>query len=80
MRRGDGESLPRQSLDARLKRTWLLPRRVVRRLTPVCPPECKRAMIFSSKIWFNKKLLLVAFYQLTYQHDSKDFNICNYKY
>ena len=31
-----------------------------------------------SKIWFNKKLLLAAFYQLTYQHDSKDFNICNY--
>ena len=26
-----------------------------------------------------KKLLLAAFYQLTYQHDSKDFNICNYK-
>ena len=25
------------------------------------------------------KLLLAAFYQLTYQHDSKDFNICNYK-
>ena len=28
---------------------------------------------------FNKKLLLAAFHQLTYQHDSKDFNICNYK-
>ena len=27
----------------------------------------------------NKKLLLAAFYHLTYQHDSKDFNICNYK-
>ena len=27
----------------------------------------------------NKKLFLVAFYHLTYQHDSKDFNICNYK-
>ena len=26
----------------------------------------------------NKKLLLAAFYHLTYQHDSKDFNICNY--
>ena len=25
-----------------------------------------------------KKLLLAAFYQLTYQYDSKDFNICNY--
>ena len=24
-------------------------------------------------------LFLAAFYQLTYQHDSKDFNICNYK-
>ena len=24
--------------------------------------------------------LLAAFYQLTYQHDSKDFNICNYKH
>ena len=23
-----------------------------------------------------KKILLAAFYQLTYQHDSKDFNIC----
>ena len=28
----------------------------------------------------NKKILLTAFYQLTYQHDSKDFNICNYKH
>ena len=28
----------------------------------------------------HKKLLLAAFYQLTYQHDSKDFNICNYIY
>ena len=27
----------------------------------------------------NKKLLPAAFYHLTYQHDSKDFNICNYK-
>ena len=27
----------------------------------------------------NKKLLLAAFYHLTYQHDSKDFNICNYE-
>ena len=27
----------------------------------------------------NKKLLLAAFYHLTYQHDSKDFNIRNYK-
>ena len=27
----------------------------------------------------NKKLLLAAFYHLTYQHDSMDFNICNYK-
>ena len=26
----------------------------------------------------NKQLLLAAFYQLTYQHDCKDFNICNY--
>ena len=26
-----------------------------------------------------KKLLLAAFYHLTYKHDSKDFNICNYK-
>ena len=26
----------------------------------------------------NKKLLLAAFYHSTYQHDSKDFNICNY--
>ena len=39
MKRGDGESLPRQSLDARLKRTWMLPRRVMRRLTPVCRPS-----------------------------------------
>ena len=28
--------------------------------------------------FINKKLLLAAFYHLTYQHDSKDFNICNY--
>ena len=27
----------------------------------------------------NEKLLLAAFYHLTYQHDSKDFNICNNK-
>ena len=27
----------------------------------------------------NKKLLLAAFYQLTFQHDSKGFNTCNYK-
>ena len=27
----------------------------------------------------NKKLLLAAFYHLTYQHDSKDYNICNYE-
>ena len=27
---------------------------------------------------FSTKKKLAAFYQLTYQHDSKDFNICNY--
>ena len=31
------------------------------------------------ELFFLKKLLLAAFYHLTYQHDSKDFNICNYK-
>ena len=28
----------------------------------------RRRLIFSSKFWFNKKLLLAAFYQLTYQY------------
>ena len=28
----------------------------------------RRCPIFSSKIWFNKKLLLAAFYQLTYRY------------
>ena len=55
----------------------------------------KKMLNFISKIFFplmktsdnilvenlvNKKLLLAAFYHLTYQHDdSKDFNICNYR-
>ena len=38
-----------------------------------------RRLIFSSKIWLIKKKKLAAFYHLTYQHESKDFNICNYK-
>ena len=37
----------------------------------------KTSDIFGKNL-VNKKLLLAAFYHSTYQHDSKDFNICNY--
>ena len=37
----------------------------------------KKSDIFVENL-VNKKLLLAAFYHLTYQHHSKDFNICNY--
>ena len=41
--------------------------------------ECEMS-IEETKYIYEKKNLLAAFYQLTYQHDSTDFNICNCKY
>ena len=41
-----------------------------------CSKKVRAFFIYYLNI--KKKLLLAAFYHLTYQHDSKDFNICNY--
>ena len=39
----------------------------------------RRRLIFSSKIWFNKKLLLAAFYQLTCQLKCKHMRVLCYQ-
>ena len=39
----------------------------------------KEKFLFINQIFDDYQLLLAAFYHLTYQYDSKDFNICNYK-